>query len=557
MRTLFLKLYSLSLLAVLISMAATFYLLWCQWQPENNYSLQRFSEPALHHLVNDLKERTKISQTEAALELNQVRLPVNQKELEQLRLLSAQMHGLVSLIFKKDLDFNIQELEDLQLQKIIYRNTVETKVAYLNYDQERVLEFELTRFKGSATQWMAGAIYLAHYSSGSLEEKLQHLQSTLSESEPKPIVQSLSQAKLDQSQFARLVVMPQAYSRPTSSNYQIHILHRPFALNEQSKVISFEVNLSTSLWLSPVIFLPLISLLLAIFFWLGLRPYINKTCQLSKITQQFSEGDFNARVGLSGHGPIDKLAQQFDHAADHVQRLLMAQDTLLKAVAHELRTPISKLFFYGELLTSASDKDQKQQLLEDYHSSVEDLSKLTSELLTDHRYRSGSLALNMSKINLSQIVMSECRESVYINTAIKLELNCANEVYIWGEEQPVRRVLTNLINNANYYADSQIKVSLNPSTQSKYEHWVELWVEDDGLGVAEDQREVIFDLFYRIDESRNRQSGGLGLGLSITMQIIKALGGQIKVEQSQNLGGAQFIALIPTLRSQQLEYSVT
>ena len=113
MRVLFLKLYGLSLLAVLISMAATFYLLWCQWQPENNYSLQRFSEPALHHLVDDLKARTKTSQREPALEINQVRLPVNQKELEQLRLLSAQMHGLVSLIFKHDLDFNSQESEDL------------------------------------------------------------------------------------------------------------------------------------------------------------------------------------------------------------------------------------------------------------------------------------------------------------------------------------------------------------------------------------------------------------------------------------------------------------
>ena len=549
MRALFLKLYTLSLLAVLISMAATFYLLWYQWQPENNYNLKRFSEPALRHLVKDLKERTKNTQSEVSLKINKIHLPVNNSELEQLRLLSAQMHGLVSLIFERDLEFSKEELRSLKQKQIIYRNTIETKVAYLSYDKERVLELELTRLKGSATHWMASAIYLAHYSPGNLEEKLQYLQLALSEYEPKPIIQALNQAQLSQSQLARLVVMPQAYSRLTSSNYRIYILHQPFASSDQAKLISFEVNLAASLWLPPVTFLPVLSILLGIFFWFSLRPYINKTCQLSKVTQRFSEGDLNARVGLEGYSPIDKLAQQFDHAADHVQQLLQSQNTLLKAVAHELRTPIAKLFFYGELLSATNDEEQKQQLLQDYHSSVEDLSKLTNELLTNHHYRSGRITLDMSIINLSQIVMSECRESVYINTAIKLELNCTNEVHIWGEEQPVRRVLTNLINNANRHADSQIKVSLNPSVQAEYDGWVEIWVEDDGVGVPLDQRTAIFDLFYRVDESRNRQSGGLGLGLSITKQIIKALGGHITVDQSQTLGGARFITLLPTQQS--------
>lgn len=546
MRSLFLKLYSVSLLSILISMVGTFSLLWYQWQPENNYKLSRFSEPAIHYLADALKKSTQKSLQEPKLVVGEVRLPMNQSEVEALRRLSAQMHGLVSLIFKSDLNLSSDEEKRLKQQLLVYKNTVETKFAYLNYDQNRVLELELTRLKGSATKWMASAIYLAHHSPGSLEEKLQRLQKSLSESEGKPVIQALTQAGLSRPQLTRLVIMPQAYSGVTSSNYSVKILHQPFASSDKAKVVSFDVHLSPTLLLPPAIFLPLISLILALAFWFSLRPYVNKTTKLSKITQQFSEGDLKARVNLKGHGPIEKLAQQFDHAADHVVGLLRAQETLLKAVAHELRTPISKLFFYGELLSSAHDETQKQQLLEDYHSSVQDLTNLTNELLTDHRYRSGTLALNLSKINLSHIVLSECRESVYLSHAIQLELNDEQTFYIWGEEQPVRRVLTNLITNANQYAQSHIKVSLSLSSKEP-SSYVELWVEDDGEGVPQNQRKAIFDTFYRVDESRNRQSGGLGLGLSITWQIVKALGGEITVDESETLGGARFIVRLPLL----------
>jgi hypothetical protein len=97
-------------------MVGTFSLLWYQWQPENNYKLSRFSEPAIHYLADALKKSTQESLQESKLVVGEVRLPMNQSEVKALRLLSAQMHGLVSLIFKSDLNLSSSEEKCLNQQ---------------------------------------------------------------------------------------------------------------------------------------------------------------------------------------------------------------------------------------------------------------------------------------------------------------------------------------------------------------------------------------------------------------------------------------------------------
>jgi signal transduction histidine kinase len=548
MKSLFMKLYSASIASILLAMYATFYLLWYQWQPENNYNLQRFYEPALYEISKTLKT-TPIPDEDSLVRVGEQGLPMTYTELNLLRQLSAQMNSLVSLIFTEDVSFTKEERQKIVENKIVYHNSIESKVAYLGYDENRVIELELTRLKGSSNQWMSGLIYLAHYSQGTLQNKIERVKSTLSITEKEPEVIPLSESGLSRADLTRLKILPRATSSCALSTYQVRILHQPVNNNEGLALIKLEVQLSPALFPS-IVFIPVISLLIGLALWITLRPYVKKTCQLSKVTQRFSEGELQARVGLVGSGPIERLAQQFDQAADHVVGLLRAQDGLLKAVAHELRTPISRLYFYGDLLSNETDDERRDQLLKDFNANVGELADLTDELLSKHRYKSGSLQIDLEPINLSKILRDVCRESLDLKVALSLSLNCPQDVFILGEYKPTKRMVTNLVTNASRYASNQLKVSLYESQLEEDTDWIELWVEDDGEGIPKEKRDVVFDPFFRLDESRDRSTGGIGLGLTICSAIVKALGGEIAADQSRILGGARFVVKLPVTHLQ-------
>ena len=101
------------------------------------------------------------------------------------------------------------------------------------------------------------------------------------------------------------------------------------------------------------------------------------------------------------------------------------------------------------------------------------------------------------------------------------------------------RALQNLLRNAMRYCDHRIQVGVNVTPQG-----CELWVDDDGIGIAEADRERVFEPFYRLDRSRDRATGGFGLGLAISRRALEAQGGTLKLEQSP-LGGARFRLWLP------------
>ena len=545
MKNLFIKLYTASIVSILIAMSATFYLLLYQWQPENNYNLKRFSEPALYELVSDLKA-TSLSSREEWLNMGGHELPMSSQELSKLRELSSQMTLVVSLIFKKHLVFSSAEQELLNMNQIVYHNNMNMKVAYLSYDEERVLELELTRLKGNANHWMASLIYLLHYSKGSLETKLTRIKDSLYVGE-EPKVSSLADSKITSADLARLLVRPIGQSPITSAEYTVRFLYFPNQHLIDPQIVEVAVLLSPTLF-PPIIFLPIISLLIGLALWITLSPYASKACSLSMITQRFGEGDLQARVRLKGNGPIESLAQQFDQAADHVVGLIRAQEGLLKGVAHELRTPIARLYFYGDLLSNETDSERRAQLLTDFNNNVAELTDLTDELLSNHRYKSGKLKLDFSPVNLTQVVNDVCRESLELQVALRLRVECEKDQFILGELKPIKRMIGNLVTNASRYGNKQIQVTLRSSKEEEKgdQSCVELWVEDDGEGIPDEQKKEIFNPFVRLDESRNRHTGGIGLGLSICHAIVKALGGTLSVETSETLGGANFVVKLPT-----------
>ena len=262
---------------------------------------------------------------------------------------------------------------------------------------------------------------------------------------------------------------------------------------------------------------------------------------------QVRTGNLNARVQVEGEDEIDTLALSFNGMAEHIKRLIEAQRELTRAVSHELRTPVARVRFGLEMLTDTDDYESRleQQLLID--EDIEALNKLIDEILTYAKLEQGTPSLNFETMPLNEVVRQVAKETRNLGLDIEvLTLEPDDSIEAVAEKLYLHRVLQNLAGNAVRFAESKIRISAGVDNGKAY-----VCVEDDGHGIAEQDRQRIFEPFSRLDDSRTRaagSAGGYGLGLSIVSRIAFWFGGHISVDQSPDLGGARFKMTWPVKR---------
>ncbi len=171
-----------------------------------------------------------------------------------------------------------------------------------------------------------------------------------------------------------------------------------------------------------------------------------------------------------------------------------------------------------------------------------ELDELIDEMLSYAKFGAHNLKLHVEEIHpeywLRELIKPYDENNIIINLNVATETNDKAKT-ISIDTRLMSRAINNLIRNGLRYAKNQLKISLEISNKQ-----VNLLVEDDGPGIPEQSREQIFQPFTRLDTSRDRQSGGYGLGLAITQKILQQHGGQINVEESR-LGGAKFQLIWP------------
>lgn len=171
-------------------------------------------------------------------------------------------------------------------------------------------------------------------------------------------------------------------------------------------------------------------------------------------------------------------------------------------------------------------------------AEAERLQSVVSGLILLSSIDDRGLPIAQEDVDVDDIVLTETRRLSRLGAVeVRTKLQAAR---CSGDEQRLSQVVRNLLDNAARHARSTVLVDLSSDG-----HEVLLAVEDDGNGVAEADRERIFDRFVRLDESRTRDSGGSGLGLAIVAEIVRAHHGAIHVEQGQTLGGARFVVRLP------------
>ncbi|KFI05546.1 ATP-binding protein [Massilia sp. BSC265] len=265
--------------------------------------------------------------------------------------------------------------------------------------------------------------------------------------------------------------------------------------------------------------------------WQGLQS-------LSRMADEFGSGKLSARSQMKPSASIYPLAERINHMADRIEDLLEAQKSLLHSVSHELRTPIARLEFGLELLDARARDPDLSKRVRAMEGDLRELNSLVNELL-DMSKLDSTRTLQIEPVRLGAI-LHECLEMLPPSPHT---LDCLLSEDLGGLELDRRllaRAVCNLLRNAQKYAGSRILLSATRTDGA-----VEIAVDDDGPGIPLEEREKIFDPFYRLDRSRDRATGGFGLGLSIARKAVALHGGSLRADSSP-LGGARFVLTLPT-----------
>jgi len=282
------------------------------------------------------------------------------------------------------------------------------------------------------------------------------------------------------------------------------------------------------------------ALLAGLLLWL--RPHWRDLERLKRTATRIGQGQLSERTHISPRSNIYDLASTFDTMAQDIENLLNQQRDLLNAVSHELRTPLTRLDFGLALALCDELPQASRERLQVLVGHIRELDELVLELLSFSRLQNPALTPERIEVSLAEFIDSILgsfdEELETPEIVLDVLLQGADERFAL-DPRLTARALQNLIRNAMRYCDHRIQIGLSLSNKG-----CELWVDDDGIGIPEQERERIFEPFYRLDRSRDRATGGFGLGLAISRRALEAQGGTLTVEQSP-LGGARFRLWLP------------
>jgi len=266
---------------------------------------------------------------------------------------------------------------------------------------------------------------------------------------------------------------------------------------------------------------------------------------LEDAARGFGAGNLATRANLRKRSNVYALARQFDEMAERIQGSIQHQREMMNGISHELKTPIARLEFGIALLQSPVSEAQRSVRLDALRRDVRELDELVSELLALSRLEQGATHLVLMRVAvgewLDSVVASVANDVAdrQLTLAVHAEGAPAHHVC---DPRLLARALLNLIRNATRYASNTITIRAEAGPAGA----LRLTVEDDGPGIPEPDRARVFEPFLRLDASRDRHTGGFGLGLAIVRRIALVHGGDVRLDAATG-GGARFSVLLPDM----------
>lgn len=245
-----------------------------------------------------------------------------------------------------------------------------------------------------------------------------------------------------------------------------------------------------------------------------MRNQVKPIRRLAVAADNFGKGRDVTQFKPEGAREVRQAASAFLAMRERISRQISQRTDMLAGVSHDLRTPLTRMKLQLAMI-------QKTDGVDELNSDVEEMEHMLEGYLTFARGE-GTETPRPSNVStvLNEVVAQAHRKSEAV------DLHTEGELIVPLRPQAFKRCMTNLIDNAIRYADH---VTVRAGMRGKA---IEITVDDDGPGIPEDQREEVFKSFYRIDNSRNPETGGVGLGLTIARDVIRSHGGDIILSDS-------------------------
>lgn len=284
-------------------------------------------------------------------------------------------------------------------------------------------------------------------------------------------------------------------------------------------------------------------LLFSVTFMILQEPYIRYISRISEAVQNISEGDLNTVIDVIGDDEFSSMAANLNHMAADIKKLMekereseRTKNELITNVAHDLRTPLTSIIGYLELLAGNQQipADMQHKYIEIAYGKSRRLQKLIEDLFGFTKLNCGKIAMHVGQIDIVKL-LGQLVEEAYPNFVEKglsydLQSNVPAKI-INADGNLLARLFDNLIGNAIKYGADGKRVLVKIHAESET---VTVSVTNYGYVIPADELPLIFNKFYRVEQSRSSSTGGTGLGLAIAKEIVDMHGGTISVASDLN-----------------------
>jgi heavy metal sensor kinase len=290
--------------------------------------------------------------------------------------------------------------------------------------------------------------------------------------------------------------------------------------------------------------LPIILVLGALGGWVLARRSLSPIGYIASKAQSISSENLSERLKVRGtDDEMDDLIRTINEMITRLESSFKRMAEFTADVSHELKTPICAMRGEAEVLLSKGRKaEEYQEGLIHFIEQFDHLNKMTDNLILLSKFDATQVELKMALIRLDLLIKDLCNlfQVLAEQNHMVLEMGTIEEVTVTGDKVRLQQLFTNLIDNAiKYTSRGSIHVTVEKNKDSAL-----VKIRDTGIGIPKEEQEKIFKRFYRVDKSRSKETGGVGLGLSIAEWIVHAHHGRIEVESEVNQGST-FTVYLP------------
>ncbi|KOP36778.1 sensor histidine kinase [Flavobacterium sp. WLB] len=254
---------------------------------------------------------------------------------------------------------------------------------------------------------------------------------------------------------------------------------------------------------------------------------------------------------VSDYSKSQLYKKQLEIANFKTKNLLKSREQLISTVSHDLKTPLSTIVGYSELLGNSDVNTKQSYFIKNIKNSSEYITQLVQDLLDFSRIEAGKITIEKVPFYLPELIEDTARniQTVYKEKSIDLIINVDDKLHtrVVGDPFRLKQILTNIIGNAyKFTEEGHIKIS---SYVSENENFFIITIEDTGIGIEKGNQKLVFEEFAQANENIEKKYGGTGLGLSICQKIISFMGGRISLESTFGKGST-FEIKIPLILDQ-------